>query len=127
MCGVLPSHEGGSRRSAESRHVVTVQNDATVCQSVDIWCWNLCRAVKTYVIPSLNRQHNTQHQYFLGNAVCKTKWWIWSKTFSLHFKSGYSDAGTAASVDRHNYSVEHNKNFNSRFAFTGVLHVSDLF
>lgn len=55
MCGVLPSHEGGSRRSAEGRHIVAVQNDAIVGQSVDIWCWNLCGAVKTYVIPSLNR------------------------------------------------------------------------
>jgi hypothetical protein len=55
MCGVLPSHEGGSGRCAESRHVVAVQNDAIVGQCVDIWCWNLCRAVKSYVIPSLNR------------------------------------------------------------------------
>ena len=55
MCGVLPGHEGGSRRSAESRHIVAVQNDAIVGQCVNIWCWNLCRAVKAYVIPSLNR------------------------------------------------------------------------
>jgi hypothetical protein len=58
VCGVLSGHEGRSGRSAQSRHVVAVQNDSIVSQRVDVRRWDLGRPMEAYVIPSLNRPHN---------------------------------------------------------------------
>jgi hypothetical protein len=54
MCRVFPGHERRSGRSAEGRHVVAVENDSVIGQRVNVWRWDLGRAMETHVIPTLD-------------------------------------------------------------------------
>jgi len=51
--GVPPGHEGSPAGCAGGLHVMTVEDDAVVSQSVDVWCRDLVRTVETNIIPSL--------------------------------------------------------------------------
>lgn len=53
---VFPSHKGGPGRSTNWRHIVTVKNNSRVGQLVNMWSWDLGRAMKTDVIPALKQE-----------------------------------------------------------------------
>lgn len=53
MNRVLPSHERGSGRRADGRHVVVLQHEAGPGQRVDVRRGDLVRPVEAHVIPAL--------------------------------------------------------------------------
>lgn len=51
--GMLAGHQSAPGRCANWSDVIAVQQQARVCQSIDIWRWDLSRSVKSDVVPSL--------------------------------------------------------------------------
>jgi hypothetical protein len=41
MYGVLSSHESTAGWCTDGSDIVLVQNNTAICQSIDVWCWNL--------------------------------------------------------------------------------------
>ena len=56
MDGISACHYSTSCRCTKTLHIIIVENYPTVSQSIQVWSWNLLRAMKAHIIPSLKEQ-----------------------------------------------------------------------
>lgn len=53
---VFARHKSTPRGCAHWHDIVVVENDPSVSQRVNIWCWNLIGTMKANIIPTLSKK-----------------------------------------------------------------------